>query len=630
MAHKHSTKQKTQRNDDAESMALHLHSTPAGYTTLTQKVQAARRNDCEWANASITVSHPNLAPAGLVAPTRNVQAEKRNDRAKQDADVMTSRPPSILVPADHTTPTENIRMDVLVGNDAENTGPHLHLASVGYASPKWNTQAEKRSDHDGKDANNITASQQYSSPVKHNTPEHKTQNRKWADGKGKLGSTSRTLPTDEKEVAAAGYAPQGGQRNTGSVFLTGGSAQSASSPEQKGSIERPDNRLNGNHDIPVIAIPDLLERIADDTNILQAIGFIARYPKKAWGYDHRSVREVCEKLISAPGAREELRQQLLRGEYHPDVVRLTQIPKANGKMRTLGIATVQDRIVQRAILQVVEANIPEHTWSPHSYAYQLGRGVQDAIAEVNSIREEGYSHAVKLDMKSFFDNIPHPLLMEKIRIHIVDVRVVELTCAFLTPLVADETGSLTRNEKGTPQGSVISPWLASKLYLNELDQELTRRGVRFVRFADDVTMFYSSKKSANRSMNRIVDFLENRMGCPVNREKTEVVEVEHLSLLGVYWKDDCWRIQRDKERDACAEYQAFLSKYAKTKDAYFLYRAAQQMRGFINGFVRIPGISRRQILALKRWCMNKWLKTGERNLLFDQKWMKITPFEEQL
>ncbi len=388
--------------------------------------------------------------------------------------------------------------------------------------------------------------------------------------------------------------------------------------------------LNGNHDTPVIQAMDLLERIADDTNILQAIGFIARHPKKAWGYDHRSVKEVCDELISDPEAREELRQQILRGEYRPDVVRLTQIPKANGKMRTLGIATVRDRIVQRAILQVVEASIPEHTWSPYSYAYQVGRGVQDAIAEVNHIREEGYSHAVKLDMKSFFDNIPHPQLMEKIRTHIADMRVADLTCAFLTPLVDNGSGTLRRNEKGTPQGSVISPWLASKLYLNKLDHEVTRRGVRFVRFADDVTMFYSSKKAAMRSMTKIMNFLENEMGCPVNREKTEVVEVEHLSILGVVWEDGCWNIQRNKGRDACAEYQAFIGKYVKTKDEYYLYRAAQQMRGFINGFVRIPGISRRQILALKRWCMNKWLETGERNLLFNQKWMKITPFEERL
>ena len=249
-----------------------------------------------------------------------------------------------------------------------------------------------------------------------------------------------------------------------------------------------------------------MEQIVEDTNFLQAITAVGKDPEKAPGCDHRKVGDVCRWLYSEKTARETIRLQLLQGTYRPERVRTVQIPKANGKKRTLGIATVQDRIVQTMILQVINTHLPKETWNPHSYAYLPQSGVADAITEVNHIKEEGYRYGISLDLKSFFDNVPHDRLIQKLHVHIADKRVGRLVTAFLTAPIVGERGALTKNRKGTPQGSVLSPWLASMLYLDELDQEMEGRGLRFVRYADDITVFSMSKKAAKRTKARLIDF----------------------------------------------------------------------------------------------------------------------------
>ena len=383
----------------------------------------------------------------------------------------------------------------------------------------------------------------------------------------------------------------------------------------------------GSHHIPTVEASDLMEQIVEETNFLQAIAAVGRDPEKAPGCDHKSVGEVCRWLYSNQSAREVIRQQLLQGTYRPERVRTVQIPKANGKKRTIGIATAQDRIVQTMILQVINTHLPKETWNPHSYAYLPQSGVADAIAEVNRIKEEGYRYGISLDLKSFFDNVPHDRLMSKLHVHIADKRVVRLVCAFLTALIIGEHGALMKNRKGTPQGSVLSPWLASKLYLDELDQEMDKRGLRFVRYADDISVFCMSKKAAKRTKARLVDFMENTMKCPVNTAKTKVVEIEALSLLGIYSDHGLWRIQREKERDACAVYLNSLYKYAETKNELYLWKAAQRMSGFVNHYVRIPDMAHDEVPALKRWCRNRWKAVAGRILFFKQTWflMKDKP-----
>lgn len=364
----------------------------------------------------------------------------------------------------------------------------------------------------------------------------------------------------------------------------------------------------GRHPIPVCNCTDLMERIVDDTNFLTALKKVNRKPKKAAGIDHRTVREVCGPLLASKPKRDKIRKLLLNGTYNPCTVRTTSIPKKGGKRRTLGIAIVLDRIVQTMITQVISGILPKSTWSKFSFAYQEKRDVTNAIAEVNRIREEEYAFCVCLDLKTFFDLVPHDRLVEKLKVHLLDQRVVELVKKFLTPVMADPDGSLRRNRIGTPQGSVLSPWLASKLYMHELDMELKLRGNRYVRYADDVTIFCRSRSAAKRVKTRVIQFVEDIMKCPANRKKTTIVDIRKLAVLGVYMDKGHWHIQREKEQEACGSFLRALEMYSKSKDKAVLEKAVARMNGFLQHYRRIPGLARKDVRDIARWCTKKWRK----------------------
>ena len=425
---------------------------------------------------------------------------------------------------------------------------------------------------------------------------------------GQPGSAPRTLPHKKRGSAAIERTPIVGTRDTTAPsFLRGGLARSARSNSRSSRQQQVYDPLPERHVIPAVKVPNLMELIVDDANFLAAINSIKSEPGKAPGCDGKTVMEVCQPLIESAEAREEVRRRVLTGQYRPAPIRTVLIPKANSdKMRTLGIATVMDRIVQTMIRQAVMNNLPADPWSKYSFAYLPKRGVAEAIAEVNRIREEGFTYAISLDLEAFFDNVPHDRLIAKLRKHIADDRVVRLAIAFLTPIVVGKQGSRTKNRLGTPQGSVLSPWLASMLYLDELDQEMTRRSLRFVRYADDVTIFCRSIKAARRVQRGLIRFLEGTMRCPVNRDKTKITGIESLSLLGVYLKKDQWHIDRKKLLQLRSDFRWLLEKYAKTRDELFLDEAISKIGGNIAHYSRIPNIAAKEVRALKGWAIRQW------------------------
>ena len=259
----------------------------------------------------------------------------------------------------------------------------------------------------------------------------------------------------------------------------------------------------------------LLEVILSPANLNAAYKCVVRN-KGCGGVDKMS----CEQLLPWLRANKDtLISSLMDGSYRPNPVRRVEIPKDNGKKRLLGIPTVVDRMVQQAINQVLTP-IYERQFSRNSFGFRPRRGCHDALKKAQSIITDGYKYVVDLDLERFFDTVSHSKLIEVLSRTIKDGRVVSLIHKYLRSGVM-VNGLFVRSEEGTPQGGPLSP-LLSNVMLNELDKELGRRGLPFVRYADDSMIFCRSKRAAERVRESITKFIEGRLHLKVNKEKTVV------------------------------------------------------------------------------------------------------------
>ena len=259
----------------------------------------------------------------------------------------------------------------------------------------------------------------------------------------------------------------------------------------------------------------LLEVILSPKNLNDAYKCVVRN-KGCGGVDKMS----CEQLLPWLRANKDtLISSLMDGSYRPNPVRRVEIPKDNGKKRLLGIPTVVDRMVQQAINQVLTP-IYERQFSRNSFGFRPRRGCHDALKKAQSIITDGYKYVVDLDLERFFDTVSHSKLIEVLSRTIKDGRVVSLIHKYLRSGVM-VNGLFVRSEEGTPQGGPLSP-LLSNVMLNELDKELGRRGLPFVRYADDSMIFCRSKRAAERVRESITKFIEGRLHLKVNKEKTVV------------------------------------------------------------------------------------------------------------
>lgn len=221
--------------------------------------------------------------------------------------------------------------------------------------------------------------------------------------------------------------------------------------------------------------------------------------------------------------------RLLAGTYQSKPVKRVEIPKPGGGIRKLGVPTVLDRFVQQAALQVL-APLFEPGFSEHSYGFRPGRSAHQAVQAAREHQRGGRQWVVDIDLASFFDEVDHDLLMARVRRRVKDVRMLKLIRAFLTSGVM--WGGVSRpTEKGTPQGGPLSP-LLSNILLDDLDQELERRGHRFCRYADDCNIYVGSRRGGERVMVSLVRFLERRMKLKVNCEKSAVARSYGRVFLG--------------------------------------------------------------------------------------------------
>lgn len=272
--------------------------------------------------------------------------------------------------------------------------------------------------------------------------------------------------------------------------------------------------------------------------------------KGAPGPDRQSIEQVQQ---GWPELEPKLRAALLEGTYEPGDIRRVWIPKANGGQRGLGIPNVVDRVVQEAVRLVLEP-LYEPTFHEANHGFRPGRSCQTAIKAAYKHIEEGFEWVVDLDLEKFFDQVSHQRLKARLSQRVANHALHKLIGKMLKAKVVMPDGVVVSTEQGVPQGGPLSP-LLSNIVLDELDQELGRRGHRFVRYADDVNVYVRSERAGQRVMASLTSFIEKRMRLKVNADKSAVARPEERHFLG-------FRLRREPE-DGSVE--VLLSKRTKER-----------------------------------------------------------------
>ena len=363
----------------------------------------------------------------------------------------------------------------------------------------------------------------------------------------------------------------------------------------------------------------LLEKILQPTNLNHAYKKV-KSNKGAGGVDGMSVDELLPFLRDN---QVQLIQQLKDGKYRPNPVRRVEIPKeTKGEFRKLGVPTVVDRVFQQAITQVLSP-IYEEQFSENSFGFRPKRGAHDALKQCQQNVNDGYVYVVDMDLEKFFDTMCQSKLMEVLSRTIKDGRVISLIHKYLNAGVISR-GVFEKTETGTPQGGPLSPLLSNAM-LNELDRELTRRGHRFVRYADDCMIFCKSRKSAERTLKNIIPFIEGKLFLKVNRKKTGVEHISKVKYLGYAfyrYKGKCkFRVHpksvakmKDKIREMTKRNNGWGNEYRAMKLTQFV-------RGWVNYFLLadMKGLLRET---------DEWLRHKIRTIYWKQ-WKKVkTKFRE--
>jgi RNA-directed DNA polymerase len=290
----------------------------------------------------------------------------------------------------------------------------------------------------------------------------------------------------------------------------------------------------------------MLEEILDIRNVQKAFKQVTAN-KGAGGIDGMQTDELRDYLNAQW---QTLRKEILEGNYKPQPVRKVEIPKPQGGTRMLGIPTVTDRLLQQAIAQWLSPK-NEECFSNHSYGFRPGRNAHQAVLQAQAYLNDGYEHVIELDLEKFFDKVNHDKLMGLLAKQITDKRTLKLIRSYLTSGIMSaragtdgEDGVASPRTEGTPQGSPLSP-LLSNIVLHELDKELEARGHRYVRYADDCSIYVRSEKSAQRVMETITDYIESKLKLKVNRTKSKVSRPNESTLLGFsfYRSKTGWEIR---------------------------------------------------------------------------------------
>ena len=379
-------------------------------------------------------------------------------------------------------------------------------------------------------------------------------------------------------------------------------------------------RITENNDIITdFQTDNLMEQILHKDNLNKAYKKV-KSNKGAGGIDGMSVEELLGYLRNN---QEQLIQKLKDGKYKPNPVRRVEIPKeTKGEFRKLGVPTVVDRVFQQAITQVLSP-IYEKQFSENSFGFRPDRGAHDALKQCQTNVNDGYVYVVDMDLEKFFDTVCQSKLIEVLSRTIKDGRVISLIHKYLNAGVISR-GIFEKTEVGMPQGGPLSP-LLSNIMLNELDKELTRRGHRFVRYADDCMIFCKSRKSAERTLNNIVPYIEGKLFLKVNRTKTCVAHISRVKYLGYSfyrYKGTCrFRVHPKSVIKMKNKIRELTDRHNGWGNEYRALKLTQFIRGWVNYF----GMADMKRLLQSN---DEWLRHRIRAIYWKQ-WKKVkTKFKE--
>ena len=358
---------------------------------------------------------------------------------------------------------------------------------------------------------------------------------------------------------------------------------------------------------------NLLDLILRKDNLNKAYKQV-KSNKGAGGIDGMQVDELLPYLREN---QDTLIQEIRTGKYKPNPVRRVEIPKeTKGEVRRLGVPTVVDRVIQQAITQELTP-IYEERFSDNSFGFRPKRGAHDALKQCQKNVNDGYGYVVDMDLEKFFDTVCQSKLIEVLSRTIKDGRLISLIHKYLNAGVMAK-GIFERTEVGMPQGGPLSP-LLSNVMLNELDKELERRGHRFVRYADDCMIFCKSRKSAERTLENILPYIEGKLFLKVNRKKTEVAHISKVKYLGYSFYRHKGKCRLRVHPKSVEKMKNKIRELTDRKNGMSNAQREEKYQQFVRGWVNYFKLA--DIKALLK-VIDKWARRRIRAVYWKQ-WKKI-------
>ena len=357
----------------------------------------------------------------------------------------------------------------------------------------------------------------------------------------------------------------------------------------------------------------LLEEVLERNNMLLALKRVISN-KGSHGVDGMKIDELREHIKKHWDT---IKAKILESKYNPSPVRRVEIPKVDGGVRILGIPTVQDRLIQQAIAQVL-SRIYEPLFSNNSFGFRPRRGAKDAVTKSKQYINEGNRWVIDMDLEKFFDKVNHDILMGKLEKKIKDKRLLSLIRKYLKSGILINGVSVTSAE-GTPQGGPLSPLLAN-IMLDELDKELEKRGHKFCRYADDNNVYVKSKRAGIRVMESMIKLIENKLKLKVNKDKSAVDFVSKRKFLGFSFYFAKGGAEIRIHEKSIKRFKDKIKFYTNRNIGISMESRLKKLNQIMMGWINYYGIAN-AVAKLKE--LDKWIRRRLRACIWKQ-WKKIS------